>query len=220
MFNKRFLFSALALSLAVFAGCDSNPTNKLLNPAVVVHTSAWANPFIIYENELKAGNVQFFTTQEGQILDFNSTESVANGSTKSLKYSWDGTAVTPYSSRVPTTGWSGFGLAVQNPNVPNSPVTKDITPGHYTQVSFKIRGGLSSNVAFRLQVQAAGNVIIASWQSNTTYNKITDSWQTCSFTISGPQNKVAYYLTFTFINLTSERCNGGTVYLDEIQITK
>ena len=211
---------------ATFTGCDSSPTNKLLNPAgsAVIVNAPWTNSFLIYKNELMVDGrgVQFFTSQEGQVLDFNSTENVASGSTKTFKYSWDGSRVTPYTTGISEVTWAGFGLEVLNSN--GSPATKDITPGAYKYLSFKIKGSLSSNVALRVEFrQSAGTVFDIWWQSNPGDSRITDSWQTYNFDLQGYGLKAAklqYYLIISFQNLGTGQSNGGTVYLEDIQFTQ
>jgi len=214
----------------VFAGCDSNPTNKLLNPtgsSVTVNTSSWSNPFLIYKSELlTSGDVTFFNSQEGQVLNFFDTSSPVPPALTNIRYSWDGSAVTHFNANGSLGNtdfiWTGFGFAVKNSNLRNPSLTKDITPGHYTHVSFNIKGSLSSNVAFRIEFQQTlGTTFDVYWQSNSGDSKITDSWQTYTFAIPGSQaNQLQYYLILSFQNLGSTKSNGGTVYLDNIQLTQ
>ena len=227
MFNKCRTFCFLLLCAVALAGCDSNPTNKLLNPAVTVNATAWTTPFLIYENGIASGgDISFLTSQEGQSADFNYGNNPAPGSIRCVKYSWDGSAVSHYNDNgtVSYVGsdWAGFGFAVKNSNVTNSPTTRDITPGAYTKVSFKVKGSLGSNVALQLKFQqTTGTTFTATWQSNLGDSTITANWQTYSFTIPGSQaNNIQYYLIISLQNLGSAKSNGAIVYLDSIQLTK
>ncbi|MCX5782626.1 MAG: hypothetical protein NT145_08020 [Elusimicrobia bacterium] len=217
MGKKHFLYYFLIPCLAIFSACDKNPADKILNPTTIVTAASWSGPYVIYDQELRTGgDVVFFTSQEGQTLDFSCYERPADGS-KCLKFSWDGSEVTDYNSgNVRTFQWVGIGLAVKDSNNQDSPSTKDMTPGGYTKLSFKIRGSLNASVAFQMKFEA----------NSTTTNIYTSSladhdWHTVEFPVSGSLAAgIKYYVILSFQYFGSTKGNGGTVYLDDIQFLK
>lgn len=208
---KKTLIAVLIMPLFVFAACDKKPVNRLANPTTsnTTGSTVWTAPWIVYDDEIKTGGgIARFTTPEGQVLDFASTENPHSG-LDCVKFSWDGSEVRPYAD--PNTAehsWVGFSFKVLNDNIVNSPSTKDLSPGHYTKLSFYARGTLSANVTLR--VKGAG-------ATSETIIPVTSAWQ--HFTApTGTLTDVDTFAIFVLGSNGSSKTNGGIVFLDDIQL--
>jgi len=102
----------------------------------------------------------------------------------------------------------------------------------FTKITFKVRGNLYSGVYLRLEFNN-GNSTTASgnnaWMSNSSDRKITSNWQSYEFNISGSLSKVKDLLRIVFLKYDEDgtdstpntaKGNGGTIYLDDIVLTK
>ncbi|MCX5778434.1 MAG: hypothetical protein NTU66_04365 [Elusimicrobia bacterium] len=223
--NKIILVGVL---LAIASGCEHNPLGKLIDPTTSNTTNASSGTWVIFGDELRTnGAIQFLTTAEGQSLDFTCTDRPYAGM-KCMKYSWDGSAVTPYDTGVKETDWVGFMLIAAPTIAQHDTFTKDLTAAGYTKISFYVRGDLSKNVYLRLESNngtyqtPSGN---NAWINNTTDRKITSDWQHFEFTLSGSVTTVKDLVRIVLRYdedgdpdiANTGTSNGGTVFLDNIE---
>jgi hypothetical protein len=228
---KHILMFFCAMFLCISQGCDNAPINKLIDPTVSNKTGTWPAEWVLYDDEIKTGGtVQMYTTMEGQELLFNSTDHPYQG-TQCVKYSWDGSAVTEYLTNTRENGFVGFGLIAADSVNRYSEVSKDLTLAGYTKISFRVRGSLNTNVYLRIEAQN-GNYLTPSgtnaWQSNTINRRITGDWQQYEFSLSGSQATIRDFVRVILVydedgnpnTPNTRQGNGGTVYLDDIRLTK
>lgn len=219
------LASVLAAGLA---GCESNPLGRLINPERSDSAVASSGRWLIFGDEVRTnGATMFLVTDEGQKLDFNCVERPYAG-TKCMKYSWDGSTVTQYSSGLRQSDFVGFMLIAAPAIGEYDSVTSDLSAGGYTKVSFYARGSLGTNVFLRLETQNANYKTpsgVNAWQSNTTDRRLTSQWQRYEFALSGSLAAVKDFIRIVIrydedgdpdIPNTATT-SGGTVYLDNIE---
>ena len=223
---KIIITGLLFFSITFILGCDKNPTKRLLQPETVFSVSSWAD-MIVYDEGVKTGGDTpvMLTTQEGQKVTLESYKSPASG-VMCLEYTWDGSSVWHYDENTGEKDyfgfdWTGFTFAVKNSDVPESSSTRDISPGAYTKISFKIKGTLSSNVNFFLKFKPYKGATESIWRTSIGDHVLTETWTAYDFTIPGTQaTAIENYLVCVFEYNGAERGNGGTVYLDDIKFTK
>ncbi|MFC1500927.1 hypothetical protein ACFL58_00560 [Elusimicrobiota bacterium] len=215
--NYFIIFSLLFLP--VFFGCSDNPQSNLVSPQVFPGNTAWGD-WVLYDDELKNnGDFIFLRSQEGQTINVSVFDKPGVGF-KCMMYSWDGSEVTDYTTNTREFDWVGFRLAVQDSNDPNSPANKDITPGAYTKISFMIRGELYDDVVAKLKFEATPS-ITNTWTSNVGDHVITDDWVRYEFPISGASaSNIQDYLIVVYEYSGAEQGHGGTIFLDDIKLTK
>jgi hypothetical protein len=217
-----------AVTLCILMGlsaCENAPISKLVNPTLGNTTGTWGGPWVVYDDEIKTrGTVMMFTTKDGQTLDFSWRENPHQGS-KCIKYSWNGGDVTSYETGATEHDFVGFSLIVADDVNKYNAVTKDLTPGGYTRISFWARGSLSSDVFLRLESNNGGPTTVSgtnAWLSNATDRKVTSSWQRYEFALSGSlastKDFVKVILKFDPGVAGAARGNGGTIYLDDIRL--
>jgi hypothetical protein len=216
---KKLLIAVLIMPLFIFAACEKKPVNRLVNPSASETTgsSTWPGPWVVYDDEIKTGGgVGRFTTPEGQELDFSSRENPHSGN-NCIKFSWDGGEVTAYANPPDTPadyvehGFVGFSFKVQNDSVVGSPATKDLSPGHYTRVSFYAMGTLSSNVTLRIKGPGTG--------ATESPVALTSDWQLFTVPVNGNLADSNSFANFVLATAGGVRSNGGTVFLDDIRLT-
>lgn len=225
----RFL-SALFVAVAL-AGCEQNPIGKLIDPTVSNTTGASSGHWAIFSDELRTGGAtMFLTTSEGQVLDFNCTENPVSGA-KCMKYSWDGSAVTEYSSGNRQSDYVGFMLIAAPTLAGHDTITRDLSAGGYTKVSFYVRGSLNTHVVLRIEANNATYQTASgtnAWMSNTADRVVTSDWKRYEFALSGSQAAVRDFIRIVLRydedgnpdTPNSAHSNGGTVFLDNIEYTR
>lgn len=234
IFSKFLLIAHYSLLITVFAGCEKNPVNRLIDPTISNTTGNWSGEWVIYDDEIRTGGtVMMFNTMDGQELDFSSRDNSKSGS-KCIKYSWNGGDVTAYKN-LPAHpvdyvehDFTGFSLIAADDFNNYNAVSKDLTEAGYTKISFWVRGSLYSNVHFRLEANNGNNQTASgnnAWMSNTTDRKVTSSWQKYEFTVSGNMTTVRDFVRIVFRydkdgNPDNQKGNGGTVFIDDIRLTK
>ena len=220
------LYPVLFLLLSAFAACDKNPVNRLVNPTTTNTAGAWSGTWVIYDDELKT-NGAVMAYNEGAIIDFNCSDNPHTGK-KCIRYSWDGSPVLTYASLTAgatvQSGFSGFGLICAQTIGTYSTGTRDLSPGGYTKITFWARGSLNTDVHLRLEDNGANSQTASgtdAWLSDTAANNITADWQKFSFTVS-PSSLVNAkdFVRIILVYSGTGAGNGGTVYLDDIQLTK
>jgi hypothetical protein len=227
--NRSNTLSSLIVVLCclALASCQKDPVNHLINPTASNTAGGWSGVWTIYDDDLKTGGtVMMFTSKDGQQIDFASKENPHTGA-QSLKYSWDGTDAIAYQGALQyfQPGYVGFGLIVPEDQSKFGVVTRDLTPGGFTKVSFWIRGNIGSLVTFRLETDNGTNVSPSgnnAWESNTTDRAVTSAWQRYEFALSGSQAATKLFLKifFKYAGGPGTRGTGGTVYLDDIALTR
>lgn len=222
-----FLAAALVCLTAIFSGCDKHPENRLINPTENNTTGTWSPDWALYDDELRTnGTIMSYTTPEGQVLDFMSTERPRTG-LRCIKFAWDGQSTTEYASPgVLQHGYVGFGLIVANQTQNYLQESKNLTGAGYTTISFWARGSLNSHVYLRLEGYNGSRTSISgfdAWQSNSSDRVIDDQWRQYSFTLTGSAAAVREYVKILLVyndNGTAipVRGNGGTVFIDDLHI--
>lgn len=219
-------------------GCDHTPLDKIINPGTTTSGGAWSGTWVIYDNEVKTGGAtMMFNTMEGQDLSFACAENPHAGS-HCVKFSWDGSTVVVYStsSSVANTSGSsfvGFSLIAAASTGDYNNVSKDLTGGAYTKLSFWARGSLNSNVYLRVEANSDDPSFyrLASGQYGVWMGTVGSSWQKYEIPLDSTRNKLSTVRDFVKIILrydedgnpdtanTRQGC-GGTVYIDDIQLTR
>lgn len=231
MKNYIILIIGLLAVLPVFSGCDKEPMNKLVNPLQSNTTGNWSGVWTLYDDEVKTGgDIMNYTTHEGVGLQFDCRDNPHSGS-QCIKFSWDGGDVTNYEDGKAEHDWTGFGMIVASSYLDYTKYTKNLATGGFTKLSFWVRGSLNSNVYLRLEGsnaryndQSGTNC----WQSYTTTRKVTSTWTKYEFPISGDLTAVKDYLRVIFrydMDYNADtpntgRSNGGTIYLDDIALSR
>lgn len=209
------LLAFVLLGAAGLSGCDRKPINKLVNPTVNNTTGNWSGRWVIYDDELRTGGgVSTFTTFDGVSLDFASRENPFSGST-SIKFFWDGGDVTPYSpaGSSPEHTWTGFGLIVAVKTDDYNAFSKDFSAAGFNKLTFRARGSLNSGVVLRVEGPQFGAASPAGFWEGA----ITDQWQQYTVDLD-PQTTINAYLNIILKYTGAGRGNGGTVYIDDIEL--
>lgn len=232
---EKIILAALGSLLIIVSGCENNPLGRLIDPTTSNTTSTFSGHWLIFGDELRINGgvppvVMFLTTSEGQVLDFNWTDHPYAG-TKCIKYSWDGSPVTQYSTGSKESDFVGFMLIAAPTLAQHDTVTKDLSAAGYTKIAFEARGSLNGNVYLRLESDNATYQTLSgnnAWMSNTTDRKITSQWQHYEFALSGPMGAVKDFLRVVIRydedgnpdTPNTGTGNGGTVFLDNIEYSK
>jgi hypothetical protein len=218
--------------LFLVAGCEKNPANRFVNPAPAQNpTGTYSGQWIIYDDELKTGGtVMFLTSSDGQQFNLSCYDNPHSG-TKCIEYSWDGRNVTAYggtadsissSSSIENT-WCGFSFIAANSIASYNSVTKNLALGGYTKMTFWARGTLNSNVSLRLESNNGGPNSVSGSDAIET-GTLSSSWQYYEFSVTpaaAAKDFVRVILKFNqSANLDAPNGNGGTVFLDDIILTK
>ena len=238
---KKLFLLFIPFVMFFAAGCENNPAGALMyNGVNNSDPNSWANPFIIYSNGDLMTRVLPFAKAVGaytdiwvryantiNVLDLQYA-GVSHSGHMSIRMGWDGSSGNlyqagdgPMASGSPFTG-AIFWLTTD----PNDPSTgKDLTPGHYTQMTFWIKTQLFSNTVVQIVVlnnDAAGNSSYTPMANPITITQ-TQDWK--QYTINLTPSPA---LTFTYITVKlipdpssgSSLTNGGTIYLDDIRLTR
>jgi len=234
---KRLLFSTICSIFVVFAGCSKTPVKDLVDPTSTNSTGIWSGKWIVYDDEMKTnGAVMLYT--EGVSLNFNYTGNPHSGS-KCMQFSWTGLPVLTYASLPdhPTdyiqSGFTGFGL-ISAPTVAQYFTgTRDLSKGGYTRITFWARGSLSAYTYLLVEANfAAGTTPTGITHTSTGegfwIGTVTSNWQQYSLNIDNITNNLAAATDFVKIIMVydppsgsnSTQGNGGTVYIDDIQLSK
>ncbi len=212
MNNSKNIFLTILVTglLPLFSACDRAPVQKIVNPTV--YTNTWTSPvWVLYDDAVRTGGtIGMHTTLEGQSLDAAVRDNPHSGS-QCFRFSWDGSEVTQYSTGLREYTFAGFSFIVADDTSKWDTTTKDLTPGGFTTLTMWVRGTLNSNV-----------VVSVTAFSNTWNGTVSDTWQKISIPLtgasfSGAKEYVSVFLVYSPVSL-SGRGNGGTVFMDDVQL--
>jgi hypothetical protein len=174
------------------------------------------------------------TYNTGATIDFKCTDNPHSGK-DCIRYSWDGSPVLTYAS-LPAhatdyiqSGFSGFSLICAPANAQYLIYTRNLSLGGYTKITFWARGVLNTNVNLRVAANSAdpNQYKYASGYPGVWQGTITSGWQKYSVSIDNTVNNLAAASDFIKIILIytpgagePSSGNGGTVFLDDIELTK
>lgn len=220
---KKLIF---LIMLACLFGCDKTPANKITNPAVSNAAGAWDTnaDWVLYDDEIRTGGtIMMFNSMDNQILDMSCTDNPYSGS-KCIKYTWNGKDVYKYEAPSGLEhDFCGFSLIASNDV--NNIVTKDISGGAYTKISFRARGSLNAYVYLRVESNNGTSLTPTPGNDAWMSNAITSNWTQYDFPITGTtmtslKDYVKIVLKYdegTPSNTVTG--NGGTVFIDDIRLT-
>jgi hypothetical protein len=234
--KKAFFFSVFFSVFFVFAGCSKTPVNDLVNPTAKNSTGIWSGQWVIYDDELKTnGAVMLYT--EGVGLNFNCANNPHSGS-NCIQFSWNGLPVLTYASLPshPTdyiqSGFTGFGLICAPTVAQYFTATRNLSLGGYTKITFWARGSLSVYTYLLVEANFASGASpnVTQPGSGTGYwmGTVTSGWQQYTISIDNNTNNLSAATDFVKIIMVydppsgsnSTQGNGGTVYIDDIQLSK
>lgn len=229
--NRKSLI-AVAL-LAGLTGCSDSPYDRTKNGSGGGPTGSLSatNNYIIFSSELSSGGGAFlYPGAEEQSLTFSDRSNPI--SERSIRYRWTGESVASQ------TLYAGFNL-MHTPTQATytSTVGRDLRSAGYTQVTFYIRGTLSTNTIAKVEVADDGNTGTAntscvSLSTDGTGNDpttpcvntgtLSTSWQKVTITIATPATPLAnvkdfFKVTFVYNPLSNPKGQGGEVFIDQIQ---
>lgn len=231
---------SVLFAVCVFAatGCDRNPLNKIVNPDSTSTGGAWSGTWVIYDDEVKTrGATMMFNTMEGQELSFISSDNPHTGRS-CIKFAWDGSTVVVYStssSVANTTGSSfvGFSLIAAATTDNYYGVSKDLTGGAYTKLTFWARGSLNSNVYVRVEANSDDPAFyrIPTGQYGVWMGTVGGQWQKYEIALDPTRNRLSAVRDYVKIILrydedgnpdtaNARQGSGGTVYIDDIQLSR
>ncbi|MBN1823955.1 MAG: hypothetical protein JW803_06535 [Endomicrobiales bacterium] len=222
------LFCIFYSSFIVLAGCEKNPTSKLVNPSSSNTIGSWTGSWTLYDDELKTGGaVMLYTETDGVEIDFNDTDAPRVGS-KCLKFSWDGREVTAYSnppeypSDYRESDFVGFGLIVAKQVSDYEETTKDLSQGGFRKVSFWAKGSLNTDVSVKIEIENT------SGQATSIKLLPSQEWVYYEYDVNYDIAVIKDYAKILMVydedgdpqTANAGRGNGGTVYFDEIKISQ
>ena len=212
-----FLLTTHYLLLTVLAGCSKNPVSKLIEPVTVNKSQSWTTDWRIYEDELKTnGGVLMIGWGNGFVIDFESRENPYQG-VKCMKVYWDGGTVTI--SGGSTDLYTGFSLIAAKDYNDYLSVSKDLSPGGYTKLSFYARKSfMSANTVLRIESPNGSNTSIV--PNNVWQGTLTETWAQYSMDISGSLSSARHFVNIVLKTTDGLKGNGAIVYIDEIRLTK
>ena len=236
--KKALLFYILIFPFLIITGCDKDPVNRLVNPSPASSTGVWSGTWVLYDDELKT-NGAVMTFNEGATIDFNCTDNPRSGK-KCIRYSWNGSPVLTYASppsqpvNYTQSGFSGFSLICAQTLGAYSTQTRNLALGGDTKITFWARGSLNANVYLRVEANfpsTATNVYeLKSGATGVWMGVPSSTWTQYSLTIDPTVNNLAATDFVKFILLYDEDGNpdtpntsvgnGGTVFLDDIELTR
>jgi hypothetical protein len=218
------LILLLIVSVFAFCGCEKNPAGALMyNGLYDSDTSTWANPFIIYRNGDIMSRVQPFDKAIGAYTNIwekyahlgNELEAeysgVSHSGHKSFKIKWSGD---------PSQEFNNLSNTVNNVNcwltTTNNGSARDLSMAGYTKISFWCKQELRSGTELVINVFGHGyplrDLVITS-SSDWAYHEIDIS--------SYNSTAVETYISITMQPAgAASSCDGGTVYLDDIRLSK
>lgn len=207
--------------ISMFVGCSStSPTDNLVNPTSESALNQWNTTWIIYDDEIKTGGKDgrdtMYPTADGQSLDFNyfdNDNAYDPLGKRCIKYSWDGSGSASY---------RGFSLTVAK-SYESTSTAKDISPGAYKQLSFSIKGYLSTDTWIVVQGPADGTNTPDT--KSISASEIQPGWQRITFPLTHMQTHLNAITTFLSVTFEYRRGmdthgSGGTVYIDDITLTQ
>lgn len=225
--NKLFLISIIFSLFAAFSACDKNPVNRIVNPSPANISNVRSGTWVIYDDEIKTGgDLMLYNT--GAIIDFKCTDNPHSGK-DCIRYSWDGKPVYTYDLGTTQSGFSGFSLICAPKQAQYSTYSLDLSTAGYTKITFWARGSLNSYVKLRVTANSTdpSQSKLASGATGVWEDTVTSSWVKYSLDIDNMTNNLAAAKDFVKINLVyapgddgPSQGNGGTVYLDDIELTK
>jgi len=209
----------ITIHYLLITGCsDQNPSDRLINPIPkgATNTTQWSTkPWVIYDDELKTGGgMMYYSSSDGQKLDFASTENPRSG-TKCIKYSWNGSSVYDYGRQIWQKDWCGWGIISGKDWTSYDTSSRDLSESGYTKIVFWVRGNIDSNTTIKFEgpvrEDKGGTDFI-----RLTSAGLTSSWQQKEISLSGTDLSDVK----DFFKVIFEKGAGGTVYIDDIQYTR
>lgn len=219
---KKLIFT---LSFILFAGCERNPVDRLVNPIFDGAVPQTSGIFVVFDDELKTGGgIQLIPGGENQSLNAQD-RSLPQRSRIQFQYSWNGGNVTNFnvSPAVLQHAFAGMQLIV-SPNSSTLSVTpaRDLSTFGYTKMSFWIRGNLSQHNTVKIDGPSNGSLSASPASLTLTASQLTGDWQ--YFEISIPSSDFSSVKVFAGVTIiyiqpprTTTPGQGGTIYLDDIR---
>ena len=230
--NKVFikLLSCCFICMILLLSCDKYPINSLLNPHDPIGN--WPNPWYLYDDQWNTkGTLEpyifkdypdgspnpYCDTWEHVKLNFSCTDFPQSGISCIMFY-WKGNS---QDVSVPRKTFISFGMQSRI----KLGETIDISVSGYRYLKFYLRGDLYENCVFELSIPNK-DVPDTPWVKYQARNTdITPYWK--EITIELPEEKVSQMTNLEYciamalkIGDFSGITNGGTVYLDNIRLTK
>ena len=221
---KKILF-LLIMTVFVFSGCEKNPAGALMyNGVNDSDPSIWANPFVIYRNgDIRTRvlpiddaigaytNIWEKYYQDGNVLEA-SYVGVSHSGYMSFKMKWSGRESERFDTNAVVYNVA-FWLKTNGDSS-----AKDLSAAGYTKISFWCKTELASDAAVVIKVfvknaETSPQFVISN-NTNWTYYEIDIS--------SYDSSSVKDYINVTMQRAdgTAAPCGGGTIYLDDVRLSK
>ncbi|MDR1195832.1 MAG: hypothetical protein LBL00_05075 [Endomicrobium sp.] len=226
------LILILTFFAIAFSGCEKNPAGSLMYNGVDDSDSSWADPFVLYINGDIRTRVVPFDDAIGAYTNIwekygnlgNQLEARYNGVSysghMSMKMTWSGAFSETYDSGS-TANNVNFWLTTTNGKTGD---TKDLTAGGYNKISFWYKTELRSHTEVIINVFGHG------YPSEDVKISVSADWTYAEVDISGySTSAVNSYISVTMrpdstapVDAKSglTYCDGGTIYLDDIRLSK
>ncbi|MCL2145070.1 MAG: hypothetical protein FWH43_06240 [Endomicrobia bacterium] len=215
----------LVLIMAVFAfcGCERNPAGALMYNGVYDSDSSWANPFILYYNGDIRTMVLPFDDAIGAYTNiwekYSSNQNILEAQYKgvshsgymSIKMGWDGRPSETFDSNS-TVNNVAFWLKTTADGS-----SKKLSGAGYTKFSFWYKAELGSDTEVTINIFDHGDHLFPDFTissgSGWTYKEIDISLYN--------SDAVETYISVTMRPISpAASCGGGTIYLDDIRLSK
>lgn len=211
------------MTIFVFAlsGCENNPAGALMyNGVNDSNSSTWADPFILYSNGDISTLVRPFDAAIGAYTNiwekYGSSQNIleaqfrgeSHTGEKSLKMGWDGRRSETYGTNA-TVDNVAFWL-----NTTNTGSSRNLSAAGYTKISFWCKASISGDT------EAVINVFGHAYPARDLVIVGNSGWTYYEIDISAYSSNIDTYISVTMQPTGAAPCGGGTLYLDDIRLTK
>lgn len=220
--KKLILLLTIFISVFALSGCEKNPAGALMyNRVNESDPATWSNPFTLYRNGDIATLVMPFEKAIGAYTNIwenyahlgNELEAQSKGESysgsMSIKMKWSGDKSETY-ERNETVNNVSFWLTTTNTGGP-----RDLSAAGYTKISFWCKTDLRANT------KAIINVFGHTYPSEDFVITTSHGWTYYERNISSYNHgSVNTYIIVTMEPASGSDCKGGTLYLDDIRLSK
>lgn len=213
--NKIALLIVALFCVVSFISCDRYPVEAIVG--IPGRIDSWPNPWFVYDDQINTrGNMEPFRWVDDPYcaswlyasVDFSHTGGVKRGN-RCMKFTWVG-------DQTDTSGATYFGFGLMAREVLGEKMA--LGKAGYINMKFWIRGSLTENCSFRIEIPGTMSDNSATLNSS----QVTSEWTEVTVPLDiYPTEEVEYVIAFALKPTdASLKTNGGTVYLDDIRFVK